>query len=711
MLSEAEVSHFKSHQNEITPELLSALRALGKEGKQQALDILDMPKDADGYYLDGTGKRLSYAGNRKLKDSFAKFKIYPIHIEELKKCMDDILYFLDNYIKLTTPKDGVNFVDTRQYQRDFLTLLCDDSVENIISMQPRQSSKSTTTSVKLAHLFCFKFDLTIGIVAYSGAASREFLDKTKKMLLELPVWMTPGIVQWNKGSIECENNVRILTDVPKGDSFRGFSCHVIVVDECIDGSSTITIRNPRDGSINNIKIEDFYIMLENKEKILEHFKKLDCEDEDKLLEYVDFCLIKGIEKTHLCTDEHHILPQGSELFPELSKESWNKVHLTYKDHYIAHSILALAFPKNNQIVFAWNSMTNMYPEFKRKQLNENPLKPETYDRLRKLANKKLSEINKGITCVKSKRTGKYVRIPVEEYRQNKELYIPHNTGKIKVTDPITGERIWVTSEEYKNGNFISHTSGMAKFLNTQTMKTEWIKSVDRKDYHIFVRTKILVSRNEKNIEIMGKEAKEGDVFIDTIKNLNKIKGREESLKNAEIRKFRSIERAKIRKEKSKKTAREKYLEERKLAFAAAGKEYKYRTPIIPLNKKNQVAAYDKCEKKNCTISSEEFYNNPDRYTGIAKGLIGIIGENGEIKRIPKSEYDPAVHKMAPCGGFVYKVYKNDILIFEGIMTEVVNFFKVAGIPVTSTNIRTAASREPHTFYKLLNLPEWKIIKC
>lgn len=94
------------------------------------------------------------------------------------------------------------------------------------------SSKSTTTSVKLAHLYCFKKDLTIGIVAYSGNSAREFLDKTKKILIGLPIWMQPGTVTWNKGSIECENNIRVLTDVPSSDSFRGYSCNIIVVDEC-----------------------------------------------------------------------------------------------------------------------------------------------------------------------------------------------------------------------------------------------------------------------------------------------------------------------------------------------------------------------------------------------------------------------------------------------------------------------------------------------
>lgn len=231
MLSKEEIKYFKAHKNEITDELLETLRSQGKLGKAQALEILDLPKDSDNYYLDAYNTRISYNGSRGLKKAYTKLNLSPIHISELEKCANDPLYFLRNYVRMTTPK-GFDFVDSRPYQDEFIQLLSDDSIENVISMQPRQSSKSTTTSVKLAHLYCFKKDINIGIVAYSGNSAREFLDKTKKMLIGLPIWMQPGTVTWNKGSIECENNIKILTDVPSSDAFRGTSTNIIVVDEC-----------------------------------------------------------------------------------------------------------------------------------------------------------------------------------------------------------------------------------------------------------------------------------------------------------------------------------------------------------------------------------------------------------------------------------------------------------------------------------------------
>lgn len=231
LLSAQEIKYFQENKSEITEELLELLRNQGKEGKRQALEILDIPKDNDNYYLDAYGSRISYNGIRSLKKAFTKMQLSKIHLIEIEKCSKDILYFLNNYIRMTTPK-GFNFIDARRYQNEFLKILENRSYENIISMQPRQSSKSTTTGVYFSHLFCFSQDLTIGIVAYDGESAREFLDKAKKMIISLPIWLQPGMVVWNKGSIECENNVRILTDSPSSDSFRGFSVNVIVVDEC-----------------------------------------------------------------------------------------------------------------------------------------------------------------------------------------------------------------------------------------------------------------------------------------------------------------------------------------------------------------------------------------------------------------------------------------------------------------------------------------------
>lgn len=93
------------------------------------------------------------------------------------------------------------------------------------------SGKTISVGMYLAHLYNFGSDLNIGICANRGAQAREFLNSVKNMYLSIPMWMQLGTLVWNKGSIENEAGVRILTDVPSSDSFRGYSIHCLVIDE------------------------------------------------------------------------------------------------------------------------------------------------------------------------------------------------------------------------------------------------------------------------------------------------------------------------------------------------------------------------------------------------------------------------------------------------------------------------------------------------
>lgn len=230
MLDKKTIEYVKEHKELITKEILDELRKT-KEGKHIALEILDLPKDEEQYYLDAFGNRISNNGNRMIKKPFTKINLASIHIDEIKRCFESLDYFKSNYVQIKTPKTGVNFPDLRPYQDKFLEVLKSDK-ESIVSLQGRQSGKSISTSIYLTWLFLFRVNLTIGICANKGKLAAEFLNNVKNIFLSIPIWMQQGITIWNKGSIENENGTRILTDVPSSDSFRGFTCDVVVVDEC-----------------------------------------------------------------------------------------------------------------------------------------------------------------------------------------------------------------------------------------------------------------------------------------------------------------------------------------------------------------------------------------------------------------------------------------------------------------------------------------------
>ena len=93
------------------------------------------------------------------------------------------------------------------------------------------SGKSVTTAIYMVWLFNFDHDKNMGICANNGGLAREFLNNVRNMFYGLPMWMRVGVSVWNKGTIESENKMRILTDSPSENSFRGYTLNFLVVDE------------------------------------------------------------------------------------------------------------------------------------------------------------------------------------------------------------------------------------------------------------------------------------------------------------------------------------------------------------------------------------------------------------------------------------------------------------------------------------------------
>ena len=261
ILSAEQIKVLKENKNLITPEILDELRKT-KEGKSVALEILDIEKDNEDYYLDAFGGRIAFNGNRQIKPFHTKINLSDIHIQEIKRCSEDIDYFTDNYVQFRT-KSGIGFPDRREYQEKFIHSLNDEN-EQYLVVFPRQAGKSAKTAVWLTWLFLFKEQINMGICANRGSTATDFLANVKNIYTCLPIWFQQGIKVWNVKRIEGENGTRILTDATSGDSFRGSTMNVVVVDECIEYNSIITLKNKTTGEIKDIKIGDFYNLQEHK---------------------------------------------------------------------------------------------------------------------------------------------------------------------------------------------------------------------------------------------------------------------------------------------------------------------------------------------------------------------------------------------------------------------------------------------------------------
>ena len=238
---------------------------LSNDEKLKIHELLDLPKSPNGFYLDAFEREVSYNGIATLKRQYVKLPLNEYHINEIKKCSEDLFYFVKNYCKILT-KSGIEFPEFREYQIDFLKEL--KTGDDVIASLPRQSGKSVTTGIYLLWKALFTPNINIGIAANKLSLAMEVLDKIKKVFLELPIWLQQGVVAWNKTFIELENGTRIMTSATNSDAFRGFSVHLLFIDECIEYYSKITIKNKILGITQSLNIGDLYKKITNKDLLI-----------------------------------------------------------------------------------------------------------------------------------------------------------------------------------------------------------------------------------------------------------------------------------------------------------------------------------------------------------------------------------------------------------------------------------------------------------
>jgi len=117
---------------------------------------------------------------------------------------------------------------------------------------------------------CFRSDIIIGLAAQKAGTAREVLSKIRQSFVLLPIWLMPGVTEFNKGRLTFENGTRILTDSTGIDSFRGYSCNIIFVDECFEGITNTRVKNKKTGEISIIRLKDLYDNLSSKNIQVNH---------------------------------------------------------------------------------------------------------------------------------------------------------------------------------------------------------------------------------------------------------------------------------------------------------------------------------------------------------------------------------------------------------------------------------------------------------
>lgn len=150
-------------------------------------------------------------------------------VQEFKRCAEDPIYFAEKYIKIVHVDHGLIPIRLYEYQKEIINNTFE--VRNNIICTSRQAGKTTTACVVILHYIIFNTYKTVALLANKGDSAREILDRVKTSFESLPDWIKPGVVEWNKGSVQFENGCKILAGSTSSSSIRGKSVSYCYIDE------------------------------------------------------------------------------------------------------------------------------------------------------------------------------------------------------------------------------------------------------------------------------------------------------------------------------------------------------------------------------------------------------------------------------------------------------------------------------------------------
>lgn len=171
----------------------------------------------------------SYNGNGNLKQVGYVHEYTHEQVQEILRCKDDPIYFIENYCYIVSLDRGLVPFKLYDCQKEKVQTILEN--RKVIIMEGRQQGKTITAAACILHYTLFQHDKTVAILANKSAAAREVLHRYQIMYENLPLWMQQGVKTWNKGDVELENGGRIFTAATSASGIRGKSVNWLYIDE------------------------------------------------------------------------------------------------------------------------------------------------------------------------------------------------------------------------------------------------------------------------------------------------------------------------------------------------------------------------------------------------------------------------------------------------------------------------------------------------
>ena len=174
---------------------------------------------------------MARAKNVNLKKPGQELEYTTEQVLELKKCAQDPVYFIKNYVKIQHPTKGAIPFKLYPYQEKMIRAYQENRYTVVLSA--RQTGKSVTSAAYLLWYAMFNFDKTVLIASNKNSNAMEMILRIRFAYENLPMWIKPGVKDdgWNKHEIGFDNNSRIVSTATSEDSGRGMSISLLFLDE------------------------------------------------------------------------------------------------------------------------------------------------------------------------------------------------------------------------------------------------------------------------------------------------------------------------------------------------------------------------------------------------------------------------------------------------------------------------------------------------
>jgi len=185
--------------------------------------VEDITVDIDG------NEDIFYENNRNLRRSGIKLPYTQAHLDEFKKCAEDIFYFAENYYHIRNLDEGIIKIKLREYQKEMLTSFVEN--RNTIINATRQCGKSTSFEIFVCWYILFHEQKSAAVLANKAASSLGILRKIKMAYELLPKWLQAGVVAWNQSLIELETGCTAMASATSSSAIRSYSMNMCIIDE------------------------------------------------------------------------------------------------------------------------------------------------------------------------------------------------------------------------------------------------------------------------------------------------------------------------------------------------------------------------------------------------------------------------------------------------------------------------------------------------